>query len=151
MYYGMNMPYYQEEYVSRAETLQDLLLEAMKDERHDRVKYKDMMDMTKDEKVRRQIQFAYDDEGKHYQMFQQIARAIYKRPLQVETPQVEKYDNLKDAVESSINGELDAVELYRKIMSMMPNMKLRDMMFEIITDEQEHASRFIYLNSLLSK
>ena len=149
MYHGMETPYYHESSESRAKSLQDLLLEAMKDERHDRVKYKNMMDMTKDPKIRRQIQFAYDDEGKHYKMFQQIANTILKKPFEVPVPPVEKYNNLREAVESSINGELDAVELYRQILSMMPNMMLRDMVFEILTDEQEHASRFIYVYSMI--
>jgi rubrerythrin len=71
--------------------------------------------------------------------------------IDIPVPTVETYNRLIDAVETSIDGELEAVELYRKIQSMLPNMKLRDMLFEIITDEQEHATRFVYVHSILDK
>lgn len=127
----------------------DLILEAMKDEKHDRIKYKRMMEMTDSDKVRKQIEFAYKDEIKHYGMFQNILYTITGKKYDVPTPKVEEYNSLLPAVESSINGELEAVELYRKILSMLPTVKLRDMLFEILTDEQEHATRFVYLYSML--
>jgi rubrerythrin len=134
----------------RVESLNDLLIEAMKDERHDRVKYKRMMEKTKDPMVKKQIRFAYEDEGKHYKMFNQIYSQLMGKQIEVSLPtNIEKYDTLMEAVQSSIDGELGAVELYRKIHAMMPNMQMRDMVYEIITDEQEHASRFIYLYAML--
>ena len=134
----------------RVESLNDLLIEAMKDERHDRVKYKRMMEMTNDPLVKKQIRFAYEDEGKHYKMFKQIYTQLMGKQVEVPLPtNIEKYDSLMKAVQSSIDGELGAVELYRKILAMIPNMQMRDMVYEIITDEQEHASRFIYLYAML--
>lgn len=144
MYLGMNPGL-----LSPASELIELIHESMRDEKHDRAKYKMMMEMAKDEKVRKQIEFAYKDEGKHYKMFQQIEMALTGHCTDIPTPKVECYDKLKEAVESSINGELEAVELYRKIKSMLPTMQLRDMMYEIITDEQEHATRFVYVYSIL--
>jgi rubrerythrin len=138
-----------EKMTSTSNNILDLLIEAMKDERHDRVKYKMMMDMAKTDKEREQIKYAYEDEGKHYKMFQYIYYQLTGDQIDIPTPEVEKYDNLTDAVESSINGELEAVELYRKIQSLLPTIGLRDMLFEIITDEQEHATRFTYLYSML--
>lgn len=129
--------------------LLDLIIEAMKDERHDRVKYTMMMDRAKNEKVRRQIQFARDDEMKHYKMFRQIYYALTGEVIDIPLPKVQLKDDFIENIESSINGELGAVELYRKIKSMLPNMCLRDMLYEIITDEQEHATRFTYLYAML--
>lgn len=134
---------------SASNNILDLIIEAMKDERHDRAKYKMMMDMAKTDKEREQIKYAYEDEGKHYKMFQYIYYQLTGDQIDIPTPEVEEYDNLTDAVESSINGELEAVELYRKIQSLLPTIGLRDMLFEIITDEQEHATRFTYLYSML--
>lgn len=127
----------------------DLIIEAMKDERHDRLKYKKMMELAKNDKVRNQIEFAYKDEGKHYQMFKHIYYMLTRKDINIEAPKLEKIDSLLPAIETSINGELEAVELYRKIMSMLPTIQMRDMLFEIITDEQEHATRFVYLYSML--
>lgn len=140
-----------EDDMNSSKNLIDLVIEAMKDERHDRVKYKMMMDMTKKDKIKEQIRFAYEDEGKHYKMFQYIFYQLTGKQIDIPIPEVEEYDELIDAVESSINGELAAVELYRKIQSMLPNIGLRDMLFEIITDEQEHATRFTYVFSMLNE
>jgi len=137
--------------MNSSKNLIDLIIEAMKDERHDRVKYKMMMDMTKKDKIKEQIRFAYEDEGKHYKMFQYIFYQLTGKQIDIPIPEVEEYDELIDAVETSINGELAAVELYRKIQSMLPNIGLRDMLFEIITDEQEHATRFTYVFSMLNE
>jgi len=54
-----------------------------------------------------------------------------------------------DAVQSSIEGENEAVDLYREIYALSDNKQMRDMVYEIITDEQEHFGRFIYLYSML--
>ena len=151
MYYNNDIEYFepfQEMY--RVKSLSDLLIQAMKDERHDRVKYKIMMDMTTDPMVKKQIKFAYDDEGKHYKMFNQIYYALTGKQVDIPLPtDIEKYDTLMEAVQSSIEGENEAVDLYRQIFSLLTNKQMRDMVYEIITDEQEHAMRFIYLYSML--
>lgn len=131
--------------------LTDLLLEAMKDELHDREKYRCMMEMAKDDKVRDQIKYAYEDEGKHYEMFKEILYFLTGKAADVPTPEVTLKDKLIHNVETSIDGELEAVELYRRIKSLLQYMNLRDMLYEIITDEQEHATRFVYLYALLSR
>lgn len=141
-FYGSQMPMYQP-------MLVDLLKEAMKDERHDRAKYEKMMERSKDEKIRKQIEFAFEDEGKHYKMFQQILYSLTGKMVDIPTPDVKEHEKFIDDVESSINGELEAVELYRKIKAMLPTMPMRDMLYEIITDEQEHATRFVYIYSIL--
>ncbi|HBM80244.1 MAG: ferritin-like domain-containing protein [Clostridiales bacterium] len=123
----------------------NMIKDAMKDELHDHMKYKMMMEMTDDSEVKRQINFASEDEAKHYKMFKQLLFALTGRVIDVPKPQVEHYDNLLDAIKTSIDGELEAVELYRKIKAQLPTMAMRDMLYEIITDEQEHATRFVYL------
>ena len=128
------------------------IIEAMKDERHDRVKYYKMMQMTDDPEVIKQIKFAYEDEIKHYDMFQQIYYELTRRRLDIPMPnEIEKYDTLMDAVQSSIEGENEAVDLYREIFALLDNKQMRDMVYEIITDEQEHFGRFIYLYSMLKE
>lgn len=140
-----------EETAPKSDIVLDLIIEGMKDERYDRLKYKMMMDMAKTEKEREQIRYAYEDEGKHYKMFQYIYYQLTGDQIDIPLPEVKEYDKMRDAIEDSINGELAAVELYRKIQSLLPTIGLRDMLFEIITDEQEHATRFTYLYSLLKE
>lgn len=126
----------------------DLIVEAMKDERADRAKYGMMIEMTRDEKVKAQIRFAYEDEGKHYKLFKKIYYELTGRTVDVPEPTPMRYESLLPAIESSIDGELEAVELYRQIYSMLPTREMRDTLYEIITDEQEHATRFVYLYAM---
>ncbi len=126
-----------------------LLEEAMHDEKHDYKKYKMMMDMTDNKDIVAQISHAYEDEGKHYGMFQALYEELTGKTAEVATPELDRYSRLIDAVKSSINGELEAVELYRKIRFMLCGKRHRDMLYEIITDEQEHATRFTYLYAML--
>lgn len=129
--------------------LLDLLKEAMLDEKKDYKKYRSMAEMTDNKEVIEQIRFAYEDEAKHYDMFQEIYEELTGKEIQIMTPEQDKLNRLIDAVKSSINGELEAVELYRDIRAILKGKKFRDMLYEIITDEQEHATRFVYLYSML--
>lgn len=131
-------------------SLIEKIIEAMRAERHDRVKYKTMMEMTADPEIRKQIEFAYDDEIKHYEMFKQMYRQLTGQELDLPIPtDIEQYNSLMEAVQSSIEGENEAVDLYREIYALLTDMQMRDKVFEIITDEQEHFGRFIYLYSML--
>ncbi|MGE5630224.1 MAG: hypothetical protein ACM3TR_03900 [Caulobacteraceae bacterium] len=129
--------------------LLDLLREAMIDERKDHKKYKLMMNMTDNKEIVDQIRYAYEDEAKHYDMFQEIYEELSGSSPETPIPDIELPNRLIDAVKSSIDGELEAVELYREIRAMLRGKKYRNMLFEIITDEQEHAIRFVYLYSML--
>lgn len=138
-------------YSEHNKRLLDLIKEAMKDERHDYIKYRRMMDTAPNDEIAEQVRFAHEDEGKHYKMFQRIYRDLTGKSIDIPQPQVEQYENYMDAVKTSINGELEAVEMYRDIRSMLNSKRHRDMLYEIITDEQEHATRFVYVFSMLNK
>lgn len=129
--------------------LLDLLREAMSDESKDHRKYRLMMEMTDNREIIDQIQHAYEDEAKHYDMFQEIYEELTGSDIKILSPEQENQNRLIDAVKSSINAELESVELYREIKAMLQGKKYRNMMFEIITDEQEHATRLVYLYSML--
>ena len=129
--------------------LLDLLKEAMTDEKKDHRKYRMMIEMTDNEEIIKQIHHAYEDEAKHYDMFQEIYEELTGNDIKILSPEQEHQNRLIDAVKSSINAELEAVELYREIRAMLRGKKYRNMLYEIITDEQEHATRFVYLYSML--
>lgn len=134
-----------------SKALLDLIIEAMKDERHDHKKYRLMMDMTNSALIRKQIRFAYIDEGIHYKLFRNLYHQLTGQWIDIATPKVTLKPTLIGNVKTSIDGELDAVELYRKIYSMLTLKSQRDTLFRIITDEQEHATRFVYVYSILTK
>ncbi|MDF2533487.1 MAG: hypothetical protein K0Q65_3068 [Clostridia bacterium] len=129
--------------------LLDMIKDAMKDERHDNKKYKMMMDMTENKEIRENIRHAYEDEAKHYRMFQDIYDDLTGEGIEIPVPKVDLADRFVDNVKSSIQGELEAVEMYRDIRAMLTSKKHRDMLYEIITDEQEHATRFLYIYAMI--
>ena len=129
--------------------LLDMIKEAMLDERSDNKKYKMMMEMTENREIRDNIKFAYEDEAKHYRMFQDIYEDLTGEDIEIPVPKVELADRFVDNVKSSIQGELHAVEMYRDIRAMLTTKRHRDMLFEIITDEQEHATRFVYIYAMI--
>lgn len=134
-----------------SQQLLNLIIEAMKDERHDRRKYLLMMRMTNNEMIRKQIRFAYIDEGTHYRLFRNLYHQLTGKWIDVTRPPVILAPTLIKNIKTSIDGELDAVEMYRKIYSMLKLRSQRDTLFRIIIDEQEHATRFVYVYSMLTK
>jgi rubrerythrin len=151
LYYSRDIDNYeQSREMNRVKSLNDMIIKALKAERHDRIKYQRMMEMTNNPIVKEQIKFAYDDEIKHYEMFRQMYYTLFGRTIDIPLPtNIEKYATLMEAVQSSIEGENEAVDLYREIFALMTRKQMRDMIYEIITDEQEHFGRFIYLYSML--
>jgi len=136
--------------MKKTKSVLDLIIDAMKSERHDRVKYKMMMEMTEDPEIKKQTNFAYEDEIKHYEMFRQMYYQLTGRVINIPIPtEVEKYSNIMDAVKSSIEGENEAVDAYRDIYALLLNQQMRNKVFEIITDEIEHANRFVYSYAML--
>jgi rubrerythrin len=129
--------------------LLNMIKDAMKDERHDNKKYKMMGEMTENREIRENIHHAQVDEAKHYRMFQDIYEDLTGEDIEIPVPKVDLADRFVDNVKSSIQGELDAVEMYRDIRAMLTSKKHRDMLYEIITDEQEHATRFVYIYAMI--
>ncbi|MMZ68336.1 hypothetical protein D1872_310140 [compost metagenome] len=60
----------------------------------------------------------------------------------------EKPASYIDGVRKALFGELAAVERYRDIRAGLPDRYYRDMLFEIITDEIKHATKYNYLLTL---
>lgn len=127
-----------------------MIIEAMKDERHDTKKYFKMMKMTKNPTIRKQIRFAFEDEKIHYKLFRRLYFQLTGKHINVKTPPVILEKALIGNVKTSIDGELSAVELYRKIYTKLAKTCQRDVLFRIITDEQEHATRFVYVYDILT-
>ena len=137
---------------SDVEALAEMLRDALDDEYRDYNKYmtlsSQMDDLADSETVK---SLAYD-EYKHRRLFEEIYAALTgSAPLPPENiPAYKPEGSLTDEFTNSLFGELEAVELYRDIMSSIENLSVRDMIFEIITDEQSHADIINYLLSKLN-
>lgn len=134
-----------------SKALLNLIIEAMKDERFDNRKYKMMMNITDSATIRNQLRFAYIDEGIHYKWFRRIYHQLTGKWISVHKPKVTLKPTLIENVKDSIDGELAAVEMYWKIYSMLKKRSQRDLVLNIIFDEQEHATRLVYIYARLTK
>ena len=92
-----------------------------------------------------------DDERRHNRLF----REIYKdfTDMEVEAGGEETFEKPKsylEGIKKALFGELGAVERYRAIRRGLPMGPYRDILFDIITDELKHASKYNYLFTLNS-
>ncbi|MNZ57070.1 Rubrerythrin [compost metagenome] len=126
-----------------------LVRQSVQGEREDELFYQYLISIAPTQEEREIIASIRDDERKHNQMFRMIFKDFTGQDIQASnaetfTPPASYVDGIKKA----LFGELRAVEKYRKIKQCLPEGKYRDMLFEIITDELKHASKYNYLFTL---
>ncbi len=125
----------------------DMINDALEDEYRDYYKYMALSEKMADGTDAETVKSMAYDEYKHRRLFEEIYTALTGAaplpPKNIFKP--ENIDNLTEVFTDSLFGELDAVELYRDIMFSISNTGIRDMIFEIITDEQSHADLINYL------
>lgn len=119
---------------------------SIKDEKADVFFYDYLISIAPDEEDRKIISEIRDDEKKHEEMLRELYANYtgneyeYDGEKDFEKP-ADYYNGLKRA----FFGEIAAAERYRDIRAGFPDMFHRDMVFEIMTDEMEHADKFNYL------
>jgi len=90
---------------------------------------------------------ARDDEKKHYSMFCRLYLELTGRQHVVAEPHI-KTPGFCTGVMESVKDELEAADMYREMLLSTTSMKVRDIMFEAMTDEMEHATRFTFVYSM---
>jgi len=126
----------------------DMLEDAILDERHDSAFYKQLSQNVDDSTDRDILWSMHLDEMKHEIYLTEIYKHLTQTPLTTEQPTVELAPDILKNFESSLFGEISAVSFYRKLLFAFADRPTRDILYEIITDEQRHAS---FLNYLYSK
>lgn len=123
--------------------------EAVQGESEDELFYDYLISIapTKDEKEI--IASIRDDERRHNILF----RGLYKNFTGMEVPPggeetFERPKSYLDGIKKALFGELRAVEKYRAIRRALPMGPYRDILFDIITDEIKHSSKYNYLFTL---
>lgn len=94
---------------------------------------------------REDIRHVREDEERHARTLSQLYFDLTGRPpvtFPVEAPELPSYlEGLREAV----GDELDASEQYRDLYLSTYNNRIRDKIFAIMSDEQEHATRLTLL------
>ena len=117
---------------------------ALADEKAAAKFYEMLMAMAPTNWQKEQIKHARDDEIKHYHMLHQLYLNLTGREPKVKEKEV-KVTNYLEGLKEAFNDELEAAEFYRRMMLSTYNQYIRDILFEIMTDEMEHASRFTFV------
>ncbi|MGE5631541.1 MAG: ferritin family protein [Caulobacteraceae bacterium] len=127
------------------------LLQAMKGEAGARKHYQRLMSLAPDDREADIIERFFEDEGKHFSKFRMLYEIITGN--EPETPKVSKseFDNYLEGVDQAILDELEAYEFYRDIYLSTKNPMVRDIFFEALTDENEHAANLnrLYIRKYL--
>lgn len=122
---------------------------AVQGEREDELFYDYLISVAPTREEKDIIASIRDDERGHNKMF----RRMYMDFTGMEVPSggaetFEKPNSYLEGIKKALFGELRAVEKYRAIRRALPIGPYRDVLFDIITDEIKHASKYNYLFDL---
>lgn len=124
----------------------EMINDAVSDEKIDSKFYSDLSDMLDDEDDKELLSQMSLDENKHYNMFKDIYEHITDSEYNDEEPEyIELSDNISDNLKSAFVGELTAVEKYRPILFTLEEPLFKNYLYEIITDEQKHSLKILFL------
>lgn len=126
-----------------------LIKQAVSGEREDELFYDYLIAEAPTEEEKAVIRSIRDDERRHNTMFRAIYKAYTGETLPPSTDTAfERPASYGEGLRRALFGELGAVERYRNIRAGLPDRYYRDMVFEILTDELKHASKYNYLITL---
>lgn len=125
----------------------ELIRESVQGERNDELFYDQLIRLAPNHEQASVIASIRDDERGHNQMFRQMYKDLTGHEVSgasnEETEQVKSYIS---GLQKAFQGELSAVEKYRKIWFGLPYGIYKDTLYGIILDEQKHAAKY---NNLL--
>lgn len=126
-----------------------LIKNAVSGEREDELFYDFLINVAPTGEAKNIIQGIRDDERKHNRMFRKIYPELTGKLLPpIQNVEFEKPKSYCDGVKKALQGELGAVQRYRRILFALQNRIHINMLTEIITDELRHANLYNLLFSL---
>ena len=94
---------------------------------------------------------AYLDEIKHLKLLQEILYNITGKSSSTQqiTPHTTETtsQNVSSEIEKTLHQEMEQTDFFRELLIAIPQTDLRDILFEIITDKQDHCIRLCFLFS----
>jgi hypothetical protein len=148
--------YYRDPYHEKPKTFSDpkrfleMTLKAIYDERKAQLFYAALLLQSTTPFQKRNIQHALDDEVKHEKMLTEMFERLTGQKLpSVPFPTPEPVPNFTTGLQMAMEDELESAEHYREMYKMTMSHWVRDILFELQTDEMEHATRFAFLRAEL--
>ncbi|WLR42464.1 ferritin-like domain-containing protein [Bacillus carboniphilus] len=151
--YGRPDFYYYQRLNQSVQQAANLIQEAVQGERKDEQFYNYLISVAPTAEEKDIITSIRNDEMKHNQLFRDIYRNLTGQEVQTnESPSYQEPKSYLAGIKEAFFGELSAVEDYRKIRAFFQNFYYRDILYEIITDEQKHADKYNFiLNKNIAK
>lgn len=112
--------------------------------------YKDLSERVTDLEDKRILKGMSIDEMKHSKMLRELYTEINNTAcpdIKDEADETEHKENVLTAFANAIQGETDTVERYRTLLFAFEKPEYKNMITEIITDEQNHSAKLNYLYS----
>lgn len=92
------------------------------------------------------IRNAYLDELKHKKLLQEIYYIATGETAPDYCPQrVQLSNNTLENIQKALFDSLETADFFRELYFSFLNLEIRDMLFEMLTDKQDHGTRFNYL------
>jgi rubrerythrin len=126
-----------------------MTLKAIFNERTAQLFYRDLGIRANTPFHKKMIQAALDDEIKHEKMLTNLYHRLTGNWPQVPRPTATEIADFQEGIKQAFTDEIEAAEMYRDLYLMTTLQWVRDLLFEIYTDESEHAQRFTFIRSEL--
>jgi len=120
----------------------------MKDQATAAIFYSDLLERAPDARAKEYIRHAMEDEQKHYRMLGALYRELTGRTHEA-TPDRVTFSNLAEGIMRAMDDEYEAMEEYRDVYMAQTDRRIRNLFFELMTDELEHATRFDHVLKLI--
>jgi len=127
-------------------TVQDILINEMNDKEHNYQYYSALSEKLTDSADAETVKSMAFDEYKHKRLLEEIYYALTETMPEKTEVKIEPIsNNINDEFTNTFFKELEAVEMNRELMASFENQSVKDLFFEILTDEQAHAAILNYL------
>lgn len=126
----------------------DLIKGAIQQENHDMRYYEALSNMAPDNESKEYLRRIHLEDMKHFNMFSELYSDLSGKEPDFEWEEIDiDCNNLQKEFLKGFEQKCENIELYRNIMVAFLDVRIRDMLFEIITDEQNHMQKLNYLHN----
>jgi rubrerythrin len=127
-----------------------LIEKFMQDEANAAAFYQALVDAIADPAVKDYVRHAMEDEQKHYRMLGDLYRRLTGRTYEAR-PEPPALTDVLAGLKQAMDNEYEAMEEYRNEYLRATDRAARNLWFELMTDELEHATRFNYALQVLTR
>lgn len=127
--------------------ISELIQDAVNKEYANRDFYNNLSDLSTDIDDKKILKDISMDEEKHAKILKELYYIINSSYPDLSKAEIYIDNDLTENICSAIMDETKAVEGYRAILFALESQNVKDMIMEIIFDEQNHAAKLNYLYS----